>query len=65
MTSMAVGRIVDLGCHEQPPIPICGRCVELERAIRKHKETKDMSKSFLTDALADTELWKVLEKADK
>jgi hypothetical protein len=30
-----VGR-VEFECHKPPPMPICGRCVQLERAIRKY-----------------------------
>lgn len=62
----AVGRIIDLECHQPPPL-MCSRCPileerirELEDAIREHKETKDMSRSFATDAVADSKLWEIL-----
>jgi hypothetical protein len=37
------------------------RIRELEGAIREHRESRDMSRLFAADAVADTRLWAVIE----
>lgn len=54
-----VGRIAELN-HPWEPMPVCARCLMLETAIREHQRAKEAGRSFVDDATADLELWRIL-----
>jgi hypothetical protein len=58
--TQSVGRIVNLECHRPPPVPVCAKCVEYERAIREHQRAHEAARSFVDEAKANLELWKAV-----
>ena len=57
--NIQVGRIVDLDRHREP-LPICSRCIVLEKAIRVHKREIDSARNFGDESRAHLKLWEVI-----
>ena len=58
MNHQAVGRIEQLVDYRKP-LPICARCIMLERAIREHKRKMESARNFGDESRANVELWEM------